>query len=103
MTYRTLIQSGLSNGLATEPFLMEKEGCDKKRLLCFVKSTIEVKERTDLMSDKLSNVWIEIQGKHQKILICTAYREFSYIVTPRQMSGTIHVPIQGPLRTPKTP
>ena len=82
-------------------FLMERDGCDKKRLLCFVKSTIEVKERTDLMSDKLSNVWIEIQGKHQKILICTAYREFSYIVTPRQMSGTIHVPIQGPLRTPK--
>ena len=48
-----------------------------------------------------SNVLIEIQGKHQKILICTAYREFSYIVTPRQMSGTIHVPIQGPLRTLK--
>ena len=67
---------------------MEKEGCDKKRLLCFVKSTIEVKERTDLMSDKLSNVWIEIQGKHQKILICTAYRKFSDLVTPGQMSGT---------------
>ena len=67
---------------------MEREGCDKKRLLCFVKSTIEAKERTDLMSDKLSNVWIEIQGKHQKILICTAYREFSDLVTPGQMSGT---------------
>ena len=32
-------------------FLMEREGCDKKRLLCFVKSTIKAKERTDLMSD----------------------------------------------------
>ena len=35
-----------------------------------------------------SNVWIEIQGKHQKILICTAYRKFSDLVTPGQMSGT---------------
>ena len=33
-------------------------------------------------------MWIEIQGKHQKILICTAYREFSDLVTPGQMSGT---------------
>ena len=29
-------------------FLMEREGCDKKRLLRFVKSTIEVKERADM-------------------------------------------------------
>ena len=54
MTYRTLIQSGLSNGLATEPFLMDTEGCDKKRLLCFVKSTVEVKERTDLIIHAIS-------------------------------------------------
>ena len=69
-------------------FPLEREGCGKKRLLCFVKSSIEVKERTDLMSDKLSNVWIEIQGNHQKILICTVYREFGDLVSPGQLSDT---------------
>ena len=51
-----------------------------------MKDTIEVKERTDLMDEKLSNVWLEVVGAKQKTLICTVYREFSNLVVKGQMS-----------------
>ena len=50
---------------------LQKTGTNTKRLLCFVKDSIEVKQRNDLMSNLLSNVWMEIKGSNQKILICT--------------------------------
>ena len=31
----------------------------------------------DLMSSLLSNIWLEIQGKGQKIIVCVMYREFN--------------------------
>ena len=54
---------------------LERPGTNTKRLLCFVKNNIEVTQRTDLMSNLLSN-WLEIKGKCQKIFICAFYREF---------------------------
>ena len=56
---------------------MERPGTSTKRLLCFVKESIEVVQRSDLMSKSLSSVWLEINAKSQKILINLVYREFS--------------------------
>ena len=39
--------------------------------------SIEVIQQNDLMSNSLSNIWLEIKGKGQKILICAIYREFN--------------------------
>ena len=67
-------------------FPLNREGSNKKRLLCFVKSSIEVKERKDLMSEAVSSVWLELsKGKH-KTLICLVYRECSDLVSPGQMT-----------------
>ena len=55
------------------------------RLICFVKLSIEVKQRTDLMSDQIPSIWLELISGKQKILICTVYRELSNLVTPGQM------------------
>ena len=63
-------------------FPLERPGTSTKRLLCFVRENIEVKERKDLMSSELSNVWLEINTGNQKILLATIYREFSDLVTP---------------------
>ena len=38
------------------------------------------------MSDMFSSVWLEIRNNGQKILICTAYREFSDLTNKDQMS-----------------
>ena len=38
------------------------------------------------MSDQLSNVWLEIDGKNQKILVCTMYREFNSLTGKGQMT-----------------
>ena len=58
-------------------FPLQCPGSNKKRLLCFVKEDLEVTQRDDLMSPSVSNVWIEMITKSQKILICTTYREFN--------------------------
>ena len=58
-------------------FPLQKIGSNKTRLLCFVKDYIEVTKREDIMSNLLSNVWIQIYGKGQKILLCFMYREFN--------------------------
>ena len=42
-------------------------GTKTQRLLCFVKEGIEVKQRVDLMSNLLSNIWLEVYGTTQKI------------------------------------
>ena len=55
-------------------FPLHREGSNKKRLLCFVKESIEVNERSDMMSPELSNVWLEINAGNQKIFIATMYR-----------------------------
>ena len=57
-------------------FLLQRIGSNKRRLLCFVKDSVEAKQRNDLMSDQLSYVQLEIKGKNQKFLICVIYREF---------------------------
>ena len=67
-------------------FSLEIPGTITKRLLCFVKENVEVKERKDLTSNLLSNVWLKITGTPQKILICLMYREFSDLTTKGQMS-----------------
>ena len=66
-------------------FSLAREGCNKTRLLCFVRTSIEVKERKDLMSDQIPSIWLEFISGKQKILICTVYRELSNLVTPGQM------------------
>ena len=38
------------------------------------------------MSDLLSNVWIEIKGSNQKILICLMYREFNDLTINGKLS-----------------
>jgi len=67
-------------------FPLKRTGTNTKRMLCFVKDTIEATERQDLMSDLLSNVWLELKGKNQKILVCTMYREFNDLTRKGQMS-----------------
>ena len=58
-------------------FPLQRPGTNTKRILCFTKSNIEVKKREDLMSSLLSNIWLEIQGKGHKIIVCVNYREFN--------------------------
>ena len=55
-------------------FPLHRTGSNRKRLLCFVKASVVAKQRNDLMSNFLSNVWLEIKGINQKILICVIYR-----------------------------
>ena len=65
-------------------FPLQRMGSNRKRLLCFVKIGIEVKQRNDLMSELLSNVWLEINGKnHSEFYLITNvnitfYRIISY-------------------------
>ena len=40
----------------------------------------------DIMSSLVSNVWLEIKRRSQKILICGVYWEFSNLVNKEQMS-----------------
>ena len=58
-------------------FPLQRPATRTKRLLCFVKEYIEVIMRTDLMSNLVSSVWLEVKGTGQKTLICATYREFS--------------------------
>ena len=58
-------------------FPLKRPGSNKKRHLCFVKEDLEVTQRSDLMSNSISNVWLEMNTKSQKILICTMYREWN--------------------------
>ena len=41
-------------------FPLKRTGTNTKRLICLVKVGIESKQRDDLMSESLSNVWLEI-------------------------------------------
>ena len=57
---------------------LKRSKANMKRMLCFVKQDVEVKERTDLMSSQISSIWLEhkpVNGK--KILLCLTYREFN--------------------------
>ena len=65
---------------------LQRLGTSIKRLLCFVNEDVEVTQRTDIMSDKVSTVWLEIKGTKQKVLICALYREFSDMTSEGQMS-----------------
>ena len=58
-------------------FPLQRIGSNTKRLLCFAKVGLEVKQRNDLMSSLLSTVWLEIKGNNQKVLVCVMYREFN--------------------------
>ena len=58
-------------------FPLKRPGSNKKRHLCFVKEDLEVTQRSDLMSNSISSVWLEMNTKSQKILICTIYREWN--------------------------
>ena len=44
----------------------KNEGTNTKRILCFTKANIELKQRDDLISSLLSNIWLEIQGKRSQ-------------------------------------
>ena len=46
-------------------FPLKRTGTNKKRLICFVKNSIEAKQRSDLMSESVANVWLEFKGKNQ--------------------------------------
>ena len=67
-------------------FPLERNGTSTKRLICFVKEEIQVTQRNDLMSDMFCSVWLELRNNSQKILIGTAYREFSDLTITTQMS-----------------
>ena len=67
-------------------FPLQRPGTSTKRLLCFVKDTKEVTQRNDLMSNLLSNVWLKVKAKNQKILINFIYREFSDLTSKGQMT-----------------
>jgi len=67
-------------------FPLKRTGTNTKRLICLVKIGIEAKQRDDLMSEHLSNVWIEIEGINQKVLICAIYREFNDLTSSGQMN-----------------
>ena len=67
-------------------FPLERNGTSTKRLICFVKEEIQVTQRNDLMSDMFCSVWLELRNNSQKILIGTAYREFSDLTNTTQMS-----------------
>ena len=69
-------------------FPLKRTGTNTKRLICLVKAEIETKQRDDLMSEALSNVWLEINGINQKVLICAMYREFNDLTGKGQMSIT---------------
>ena len=72
-------------------FPLKRTGTNTKRLICLVKVDIETKQRDDLMSEALSNVWLEINGINQKVLICAMYREFNDLTGKGQMSLTQQV------------
>ena len=65
---------------------LKRPGANTKRLICFVKDNLEVTLRNDLMSELFSSVWLELKSRSQKILICSAYREFSDLINKEQMS-----------------
>ena len=65
---------------------IQRPGTSTKRLLCFVKNNLEVIQRNDLMSNVVSNIWLQISGAKQKVLICTVYREFSDLSGKGQMT-----------------
>ena len=67
-------------------FPIERPGTDTKRLICFVKEDIEVIQRDDLMSNLLSNVWLEIRPINQKVLICLIYHDFSDLTGKGQLT-----------------
>ena len=47
-------------------FPLQWPGTNTKRLLCFVNERIEVIQRTDLMSNLISTVWLELRGSNKK-------------------------------------
>ena len=52
---------------------------NKTRILTFVKPELKIKQRTDLMNDKVSSIWIEIEPEKEgetTALIGGLYREF---------------------------
>ena len=51
-----------------------------KRSILLVKEEIEAIERTDIMSDSITSIWIEVKGTdNRKILMGTYYREFGQL------------------------
>ena len=67
-------------------FHLERPCAKTKRLLCFTKENIEVVQRSNLMCNLLSNIWLEITTKIQKFLICVIYRKFSDLSSKGQMT-----------------
>ena len=47
-------------------FPLKRPGSNKKRHLCFVKEDLEVNQRSDLMSNSRSSVWLEMNTKVKK-------------------------------------
>ena len=56
------------------------------RVSLFAHNDVQVKVRSDLMSDKFSSIWVELGHRNQKkILVCNLYREWKYL---NQIDGT---------------
>ena len=70
-------------------FPIQRLGTSKTCLLCFVKDSIEVKMREDLMPSMVANVWLEIQGKNQKMLICLMYQESNDLTSKLSIENQI--------------
>ena len=60
------------------------------RSCVYVHKYINVKLRTDLMSDSFSSVWLELgKPRQKKILVCVLYREWQYVNQPDDSSRTV--------------
>ena len=59
---------------------LENENLNVSRITVFTQKDLVVKERSDLMNDTFSSVWLEIGlPRKKKILVCNLYRDWQYL------------------------
>ena len=60
------------------------------RVVVYTHKSLVAKSRPDLMNPMISAVWLEVRlPKHQKFLICNAYREWGYPNQPDKSSHSL--------------
>ena len=59
---------------------LNNEGLKCSRITVFTHKDLVVKERSDLMSDSFSSVWLEVGlPRQKKLLVCNLYRDWQYL------------------------
>ena len=62
------------------PKTLQNENLNTSRITVFTHTDLVVKERSDLMNDRFSSIWLEVGlPRQRKILICNLYREWQYL------------------------